>query len=415
MNLVERAEIPFEVGWAAARFADDDGLDAAMLAGLEAGDESPVQNAARGYFAARFRADGWPWASTVLDADPFRSEEALARFFLCLPRHPDTWERVDAAGDRVGVEYWGRFRPGGLEDPTSASQAASRLLEVRRPLAAADLLGIYLRHEGVEYSSELLVQALEAVLGEPEAPVNNLDAYALGQLLAAVQDTDAIPAERRAGLEWGYMPLLQHGLERPKLLHAELSREPRFFVEVVSLVYRPASVEDHEEVAEDIVRRAQLAYDLLDSWHTPPGQSPDTLDIDVLREWVGEARNLLREADREAVGDIQIGKILRYTRSAPDGMWPIEGVRQLIEELRSEEVERGIETEIFNSRGVTTRPAGAGGDSERVISEKYDRHAAAAEDRWPHTAALLRRVARSFEREARYVDQRAAQWEDFGD
>jgi hypothetical protein len=50
-----------------------------------------------------------------------------------------------------------------------------------------------------------------------------------------------------------------------------------------------------------------------------------------------------------------------------------------------------------------------------VISEKYDRHAAAAEDRWPHTAALLRRVARSFEREARYVDQRAAQWEDFGD
>jgi hypothetical protein len=54
------------------------------------------------------------------------------------------------------------------------------------------------------------------------------------------------------------------------LLHHELARNPEFFTEVVSWVF---SAEDEEsvEVSEEVRKRAQFGYDLLDSWRTVPG------------------------------------------------------------------------------------------------------------------------------------------------
>ncbi|WIG58313.1 MAG: hypothetical protein OJF49_001058 [Ktedonobacterales bacterium] len=63
--------------------------------------------------------------------------------------------------------------------------------------------------------------------------------------------------------------------------------------------------------------------------------------------------------------------------------------------------------ELRNSRGVTTREPLEGGDQERALAATYFKQAEAFADRWPKTAALLRKVGESYEQEARFMDEEA--------
>ena len=93
-------------------------------------------------------------------------------------------------------------------------------------------------------------------------------------------------------------------------------------------------------------------------------------------------------------------------------MWPHEAVRDLIEELASQHIETGMEVEVRNSRGVTSRGMYDGGDQERSLADKYSQWAEATQARWPRTSAMLRRLAESYERDARRHDIDAERDED---
>ena len=58
-------------------------------------------------------------------------------------------------------------------------------------------------------------------------------------------------------------------------------------------------------------------------------------------------------------------------------------------------------------RGVTSRGMLDGGAQERALSGKYRQWARACALDWPKPAALLERVAKDYETEARYHDDRA--------
>ena len=79
-------------------------------------------------------------------------------------------------------------------------------------------------------------------------------------------------------------------------------------------------------------------------------------------------------------------------------------VRDLLEELHSERVERGLELAIRNARGVTSRDPEAGGDQERELAASYESAARETRTRWPRTAAIMRSLAASYEAEARSHD-----------
>jgi alpha-L-fucosidase len=96
----------------------------------------------------------------------------------------------------------------------------------------------------------------------------------------------------------------------------------------------------------------------------------------------------------------------------PDGAWPHIAVRDLIEELRSEQLEGGLKIGVYNSRGVFMKSPTAGGEQERQIAERYQGYANQVSDRWPRTAAMLRRIARSYISDARREDINAELTED---
>jgi alpha/beta superfamily hydrolase len=81
-------------------------------------------------------------------------------------------------------------------------------------------------------------------------------------------------------------------------------------------------------------------------------------------------------------------------------------VRDLIEELASQHVERGVEVERHNVRGVVSKAIFEGGRQERALAEEA-RGWARASARWPRTAAMLLSVAQMWDAMADREDQRA--------
>jgi hypothetical protein len=183
-----------------------------------------------------------------------------------------------------------------------------------------------------------------------------------------------------------------------------LARDPAFFVEILSLVYRPRGAEaDVVEVPEHV---ATNAYRLLDEWRIIPGSRDRVSAVDGadLNRWTETARELLARAGRGEVGDVEIRKVLAHARGDDDGTWPTKPVRDLIEKVASPEIEEGFEIQIYNNRGPTSRGPFDGGAQERELVKKYTELADRIRDGWPRTAAVLTSLAQSYEREARRHD-----------
>jgi hypothetical protein len=210
-----------------------------------------------------------------------------------------------------------------------------------------------------------------------------------------------------ARVEWALAKFLDFH-RPPLLLHRELSQSPGFFVDLVSFVFKEEGGEPRE-VSDSEVRRAETAYSVLNSWKTPPGVSPDraTLDKNTLSTWVDEALDRASAARRRSMAEQQIGHVLRYVPHGADGVWPHEALRDLLERLKNPQIEKGLEIEIYNSRGVVTKDPLGGGGQERQLMAQYAGGAAALNQRWPRTAELLRRVAEQYEREAEAEDREA--------
>jgi hypothetical protein len=82
-------------------------------------------------------------------------------------------------------------------------------------------------------------------------------------------------------------------------------------------------------------------------------------------------------------------------------------VRELLEGLRNQSIETRIVSGVHNKRGVTTRGLLDGGSRERAEASQYRKWADAIELEWPQTAALLERIASSFDENARQNDDMA--------
>jgi hypothetical protein len=82
-------------------------------------------------------------------------------------------------------------------------------------------------------------------------------------------------------------------------------------------------------------------------------------------------------------------------------------VRDTLEELQSEEIEDGFYVEVLNRRGVTSRGLEDGGAQELELVERYKGDAQRLADRWPRTAAILRKLVKSYENEARRNEESA--------
>jgi hypothetical protein len=388
-----------------------------LLQLLESADHQEI-NFAAGHFSQRFRDEGWSWIESYLNSAGLSPDQA-ARLLLCTEDYPKAWEIAEGLGETVATIFWQHFRAFGLGgDFAYVDLVAERLLDVRRPGGALDLIVLYL-HNGdgatgsqAELIARGLATLLERAAEDPEMKL--LSHYDLMKLFSALEHSE-LPQDRLAQLEWTYLPAF--GIDgQPVALNQMLSQHANFFVDIIRHIYRPRDRDRAEEAVTepDVVdeeQRAAIAanaYRLLSEWKTVPGRREDgSVDAEALGAWVHDARAKLRESGHLEVGDIHIGHVLAWGPATADGSRPCLEVRNLLEELQSSEVEDGLRIEIYNTRGPTSRGMFDGGDQERAIAASYFKQAEEFTDRWPRTAEFLRELSESYEREGRRMDEEA--------
>jgi hypothetical protein len=351
---------------------------------------------------------GQAWVDRVFsDATAWRPRK-VADFLRSLPANPATWQRLDGCDTEVKSLYWQDFPPHGPTTQADYEYAARQLIGHGRAWTAADMLAMASHGEDRSIDPMLVLEALETAVHTPlggYAHDGNLG-YDIGRLLDLLNAADGLPEERLAGLEWAILPLFRFDQRPMKVLHRQLAADPQFFVDVMSLAFRGENDESRADLDEDTKARAQIAYYLLDGWRIVPGTTEDgSVDAGQLNAWVDAARQLLAASGRIRIGEQRTGHVLKYAQPEADGSWPPVPVRDLIERVGSDDIETGFLVEERNSRGVWSKDLREGGAQERTLAEKYRGFAEPLANGWPRTAAMLRRIADSYDSDARQEDE----------
>ena len=375
-------------------------------------EDGPQRLFACGFITGRINGQGWIWIDSKLSSTTFEgwSPEHRAIFFACLPFESRTWDLVDATDEATQSCYWSRAGAYMLANNDDCDRAAINLTKHGRPDAAVDLIALRTHNKECKISISTAVEALEQLARLTRAVNWGAIQFDLVQVMKLVEASGEIEASRMAALEWAFLPILEN-YGKPNTLHRELSNNPDFFVELATLVFPPKDGEKRE-VSEQDRARGELGYRLLKSWHDCPGCNNGSIDGQVTREWVSRVRLAMQKLGLGKIGDELIGEVLTFTPIDPDGAWPHNVIRDLIEEFASDDIERGIHVAVYNKRGVVTKSLTEGGVQERLLAERYADYARPVSDSWPRTAGMLRSISETYNHEARREDVNAELTED---
>lgn len=417
LESAERVEQPGDLGFATGKSDLLEEVENDLLQ-IKLSSDTNYENAfARGLIVGRIQTRGERWVvSKVRELFPSWTAEQRADFLACMSYEGATWDLAEAAGVETERHYW--LQAGCIRFPTAdeCERAALKLIHYGRADVALHHIAFHtMAAKDLAASSAVTVEAFEALLrGQFDGHIDwRTLAHDMARLLDSLETKGEVEESRIASLEWGFLPLLKR-YRRPKVLHRELASNPDFFSEVVALVYDGEGDGQRDKRSEDDAVRARYGRQLLEDWRRIPGISEDgSVNAEELRRWVIRARELLGAKGRNRVGDYLIGVTLAYSPGDPVGAWPHEVVRNLIEDLQSERLESGIETGVYNSRGIVMKSPTEGGSLERDLVERYLSYSRRVSDRWPRTARLLRRIANRYIHDARREDVSAELTEDF--
>lgn len=408
LQLAERVRISGLVGAAAALAADDSALAELLDLSLMRGEALvPFAMTLSGQ-AARLRGAEWRNYIVRRASEAQWTPDQVATSMLGWPDERCTWDTIASLGTEVERRYWLRKAAWPLQgSPEDLTLAAEKYLTAGRATAAIESLSAVVSQLPVNLVFALLDSAL-AEVNESVSPQARRFLHELDDVFEALSEREDVPRLEVARREYAWLPLLLHRSdERTLTLHRLLADEPSLFVQVLSDVFKAHSSGD-QKPTEDMRARAALGFELLQSWRRVPGVGEDaSVDALALKAWIAEARTQAAERDRAVVGDLQIGRILAYTPTDEDGAWPHHVVRNIIEELGSEDIERGIATELFNKRGVYRKAVFEGGAQEQVLAQEARGWARVAAVEWPRTARLLEDVSKQWQDKATREDESA--------
>jgi hypothetical protein len=262
--------------------------------------------------------------------------------------------------------------------------------------------------------TSLLSELLKKAVTEESSEQPHFKGYEIEKIFEILDKRDDIENSTLINLEWLYLPLLDsYGTRRsPKVLQEELSKNPEFFVDVLTWVYIP---KDEEKIKEErkglsdevIQNRAKQAYHLLHSWKKIPGMKSDnSIDKVVLLDWINNVRILAEKQSRLEVADMQIGQVLaQYRENIPE--WPQEIIFQVIEEINTDSLKRNYSSAMFNKRGSSTRGPFDGGNIERGKAAYFEKLANDFKNKYPNVSDIFKRLAEGYLIDAKRMDEQA--------
>lgn len=337
--------------------------------------------------------------------------EGVHRLMLCSPFNAETWSRVSALSTEQRARYWANVNPQPLyrEDADEVNEATDELLNAHRPRAAFATAHMVFG----ALTTDRLVRLLTDVATVDAEPVGHyrLSQHNLSQAFDVLSERSDADQDTLARLEFLHIEGLSRTKHGIRNLERQLSESPSLFVYALALAFRrkdghedpPELRAPNTEIAQ---RRAQSAYSMLSQASRLPGMNDKReLDGRKLREWIATVRTLARECGRDEIAESQIGQLLAHSPVGSDGVWPHETVREVLEDLGTDRLASGMMIGKQNARGAVWR--GRGGDQERDLASRYRDASATVAAQHPFTARLLNELARNYDRDAAWHDERA--------
>ncbi|MFO1245603.1 MAG: HigA family addiction module antitoxin [Ramlibacter sp.] len=416
-DLADYGNAHYDVGYLyAGRILDLHGISNAIRAAL-APERPSTANARRLLIAGLITGCSDPLEREALldrlSAD--LSEENYVRVLLSAPFRRSTWLRVDALREHAQRTYWTEVFPDWVRESTEeAAEALDRLIAAKRPRAAFHSAQFNLE----KFDPELLFCLMTAIAKDSEEPEGQfrLQQHYIEKAFERINDSTALTLDQKAGLEYLYIDALAKPHTRagnygiPNLA-TYVAAHPELYVQAIVYVYkRRDGGSDPAEFSvpdEQITHFAEQGYKLLSGIETLPGRDEQgQLTTEGLRVWVKAVRNACEGLGRLEVADINIGELVAHAPVGADGVWPCEPVRDVLEEIHSDAMMRGVQTGQFNARGAHWR--GEGGAQERELADKYRGWAEALQYSHPYVASkLLMGLVRTYEHDARREDAEA--------
>lgn len=344
------------------------------------------------------------------------SQEDAARLYLLAPFRKPTWAMVEKLSKPARETYWKEVAPDWIHESDSENrEAAERLVEAQRPRAALSIARFHPEKLGAVLLHKMLSKAAQ-IGGEDKPGHYQLEEYSIEEAFKHIDASPDLTLDQKAGLEFAYLDVLarpwdsrenSYGIPN---LERYVEQHPEVYVQAVTWAYRRndgAKDPPEFQIPEEGVKNAaHRGHKLLGGMTHIPGHDAQEFDKDRLPKWIATVRKSCAELSRPEVGDINLGKLLSHSPVGTDGVWPSERVRQVMEEIQSDDMMSGAHTGIYNSRGVVWR--GEGGDQERELAAKYRKWGEALQFTHPFVSShLLMKLAKTYEHEANREDMEA--------
>ena len=377
-------------------------IDSNLLPALLNTTEQAEKQFISSYIFARSQEKGWEWVD-ALDKASWTKDE-LSALLIYLPFCRNSWERASEFLKEDEVLYWKSVDVNPYQTDDDLTPAIDKLLNYGRPGRAIDCLYCQ-KHRDLPLDIERSVKALLMPMTDEDFIVT-LGVSHITDLIEALQENPDTPDDDMCRIEGRFLQILgENHQAKPKFLYKKLSVDPEFFCEIISLIYRSKD-DPAEGVEQDEVKRgiATNAWHLLYGWKLMPGLQGDGLfSPEEFKKWYESSRVLCEKAGRLEFALSEIGKILFYAPSDPDGLWMHRVVLDVLESNESVQIRESFCGEIFNSRGVHwVDPTGK---PELELANEWYRKAEDVEIKGhaPLFASALREVAAEYERDAERI------------
>ncbi len=322
--------------------------------------------------------------------------EKTAQLFILAPFGKGTWNLVDTFCEAVQTKYWMDVTPEWLHDKDAEiKEAVERLLKSKRPRAAFSCIQDQPTRLDVEILFRLLSDMAQSE--EDAAGQYGLESYYVEKAFKHLNSSSTLALEQIAGLEFLYLGVLARPWERQESygipnLERYIEAHPELFVQAITWTYKrkggATDPAEYQVPPERVKTMAERGYKLLEAIERTPGHDDlGELRANRLAKWISIVRQSCAELDRVEVADICIGKVLSKCPVGKDGVWPCEQVRDVMEDIQSEELMNGARIGIYNARGAHWR--GEGGGQERDLADKYRRWSEALQVSHPFVASKL--------------------------
>ncbi len=343
---------------------------------------------------------GWQWFDDI-DKTEWNSQQ-IALLLCTMPFEKSAWDRAtQLLGDNES-EYWENTSANPYQTDDDLEYALVKLLEFGRPSAAIEGFTHDL-HKKKTINPNLACDTLLALV-QSEDQVGTIDSYHITELIKALQKNPSTDPNKLFHVEWAYVTLLDRdGDGSPITLENKLASDPKFFCELIQIIYCPEGGKPEKELSEQKRNLATNAYRLLSTWSVVPGAQNDAeFNPDLFIDWLHQTEEIVKESGHYDVAMIQLGNVLVKAPGGPDDLWIHPVIAEAMNNRNRSSLRDGYRTGIFNSRGIHTVDPEA--KPEKELAKKYRKRANDIENvGYQRLATTLREVADRYDRDAERI------------